>query len=34
MEGVDRTLARHALKLAAAKLSVPTQLRERHAEAS
>jgi large subunit ribosomal protein L16 len=34
MEGVDRELARHALKLAAAKLSVPTQLRERHAEAS
>ena len=30
MEGVDRTTALHALKLAAAKLSVPTQLRERH----
>jgi len=34
MEGVERDLARHALQLAAAKLSVPTQLRERHAEAS
>ena len=29
MEGVDRTTAMHALKLAAAKLSVKTQLRER-----
>jgi large subunit ribosomal protein L16 len=32
MEGVERTLARHALELAAAKLSIPTQVRERHAE--
>jgi large subunit ribosomal protein L16 len=31
MEGVDREVARHALKLAAAKLSIPTQVRERHA---
>jgi large subunit ribosomal protein L16 len=31
MEGVDRTLAKKALGLAAAKLSVSTQLRERHA---
>ena len=31
MEGVDRAVARHALKLAAAKLSIPTQVRERHA---
>jgi large subunit ribosomal protein L16 len=30
MEGVDRAVARHALKLAAAKLSIPTQVRERH----
>ena len=30
MEGVDRTLAHQALKLAAAKLSLATQLRERH----
>jgi large subunit ribosomal protein L16 len=34
MEGVDRVLARHALQLAAAKLSIPTQVRERHAEVS
>ncbi len=31
MEGVERAVARHALKLAAAKLSIPTQVRERHA---
>jgi large subunit ribosomal protein L16 len=31
MEGVDRESARSALKLAAAKLSLPTQMRERHA---
>jgi large subunit ribosomal protein L16 len=31
MEGVDRQSARSALKLAAAKLSLPTQVRERHA---
>ena len=31
MEGVERTAALHALKLAAAKLSVATQIRERHA---
>ena len=31
MEGVDRESARGALKLAAAKLSLPTQVRERHA---
>jgi large subunit ribosomal protein L16 len=31
MEGVDRESARSALKLAAAKLSLPTQVRERHA---
>ena len=31
MEGVDRESARSALKLAAAKLSLPTQTRERHA---
>jgi len=30
MEGVERQAARDALKLAAAKLSVPTQIRERH----
>ena len=30
MEGVDRESARSALKLAAAKLSLPTQVRERH----
>src|SRR5215831_2618062 len=30
MEGVDREAARSALKLAAAKLSLPTQVRERH----
>jgi large subunit ribosomal protein L16 len=30
MEGVDRESARTALKLAAAKLSLPTQFRERH----
>jgi large subunit ribosomal protein L16 len=30
MEGVDRDAARSALKLAAAKLSLPTQVRERH----
>jgi large subunit ribosomal protein L16 len=30
MEGVDRESARSALKLAAAKLSLPTQFRERH----
>jgi len=29
MEGVERELAHHALRLAAAKLSVPTQIRER-----
>ncbi len=35
MEGVERTAAQQALKLAAAKLSVPTQIRERpHAEAT
>jgi|SRR5215475_2563875 len=33
MEGVDRESARSALKLAAAKLSLPTQMRERHAAA-
>src|SRR5262249_19306397 len=31
MEGVERDAARQALKLAAAKLSLPTQVRERHA---
>jgi large subunit ribosomal protein L16 len=31
MEGVDRASARSALQLAAAKLSLPTQFRERHA---
>jgi len=31
MEGVERVAAHEALKLAAAKLSVPTQIRERHA---
>jgi large subunit ribosomal protein L16 len=31
MEGVDRAAARSALQLAAAKLSLPTQFRERHA---
>ncbi|HJW67763.1 MAG TPA: 50S ribosomal protein L16 [Candidatus Binatia bacterium] len=31
MEGVDRESARSALRLAAAKLSLPTQVRERHA---
>jgi large subunit ribosomal protein L16 len=31
MEGVEPTAAREALKLAAAKLSVMTQIRERHA---
>ena len=31
MEGVERTAAIEALKLAAAKLSVKTQIRERHA---
>ncbi len=30
MEGVERVAARHALKLAAAKLSIATQVRERH----
>jgi len=30
MEGVERTAAQQALKLAAAKLSVATQVRERH----
>src|SRR5215469_5555535 len=30
MEGVEREAARQALKLAAAKLSLPTQVRERH----
>lgn len=30
MEGVDRAAALHAFKLAAAKLSVKTQVRERH----
>jgi large subunit ribosomal protein L16 len=30
MEGVDRTASLHALKLAAAKLSLKTQVRERH----
>ena len=30
MEGVERSAAHHALKLAAAKLSVSTQVRERH----
>jgi large subunit ribosomal protein L16 len=30
MEGVEREAARGALKLAAAKLSLPTQFRERH----
>jgi large subunit ribosomal protein L16 len=29
MEGVDATIARQALKLAAAKISLPTQIRER-----
>ena len=32
MEGVDRTSGIHALKLAAAKLSVRTQIRERHVQ--
>ncbi|MFN8543024.1 MAG: 50S ribosomal protein L16 [Candidatus Binatia bacterium] len=32
MEGVERAAALHALKLAAAKLAVPTQIRERHAQ--
>ncbi len=32
MEGVEREAAKAALKLAAAKLSVPTQIRERHAQ--
>ena len=31
MEGVERQAARDALRLAAAKLSLPTQFRERHA---
>jgi large subunit ribosomal protein L16 len=31
MEGVERQVARDALQLAAAKLSLPTQFRERHA---
>jgi large subunit ribosomal protein L16 len=31
MEGVERQTARDALRLAAAKLSLPTQFRERHA---
>jgi large subunit ribosomal protein L16 len=31
MEGVDRAAAHSALQLAAAKLSLPTQFRERHA---
>ena len=31
MEGVERQVARDALRLAAAKLSLPTQFRERHA---
>jgi large subunit ribosomal protein L16 len=31
MEGVDRAAAQSALQLAAAKLSLPTQFRERHA---
>ena len=31
MEGVERAAAHQALKLAAAKLSLPTQVRERHA---
>jgi ribosomal protein L16/L10AE len=30
MEGVEPTAARAALRLAAAKLSIPTQPRERH----
>jgi large subunit ribosomal protein L16 len=34
MEGVERTAALEALKLAAAKLSVATQVRERHVVAS
>ena len=33
MEGVDRPSAKEALRLAAAKLSIPTQPRERHAVA-
>jgi large subunit ribosomal protein L16 len=32
MEGVDAAAARAALKLAQAKLSVPTQIRERHVQ--
>jgi large subunit ribosomal protein L16 len=31
MEGVEHAAARDALKLAAAKLSIATQVRERHA---
>src|SRR6516225_5137350 len=31
MEGVERAAAHQALKLAAAKLSLPTQVRDRHA---
>ena len=31
MEGVERQVARDALRLASAKLSLPTQFRERHA---
>jgi ribosomal protein L16/L10AE len=31
MEGVERGAAHQALKLAAAKLSLPTQVRDRHA---
>jgi large subunit ribosomal protein L16 len=38
MEGVEKAIAREALKLAAAKLSLPTQIRERrsavHGEAT
>jgi large subunit ribosomal protein L16 len=34
MEGVDRPSAKEALRLAAAKLSIPTQPRERHSVAS
>jgi large subunit ribosomal protein L16 len=34
MEGVERQAARDALRLAAAKLSLPTQFRERHAAAA
>jgi ribosomal protein L16/L10AE len=34
MEGVEPAAAREALKLAAAKLSVMTQVRERHSGAS